>query len=127
MPLANVLAMAVGLAIAAFGVLGIASPSVLLEVGRSLQSSGGLWLVAFIRVVFGAILVWAAPNSRTPRTLLVLGILIIIAGVVTPFIGVERSRGMFDWWSSQGSSMRVWPVIAIGLGLYISYVVTSPA
>ena len=112
MPVANIFAMAVGLAIAAFGALGLASPPVLLELGRALQSTGGLYLVAFIRLVSGAILIWAAPNSRTPRILLALGILIIIAGVVTPFIGVERARGIFDWWASQGSSMaRAWPCL----------------
>ena len=128
MPVANICAMAVGLCIAAFGVLGLASPSTLLEFGRSLQATGGLFFLAFIRVVCGGILVWAAPNSRTPRILIALGILIIIGGLATPFIGLEKARAMFDWWASQGSSMaRVWPVIAISLGGYIAWVVTSPA
>ena len=128
MPVANICAMAVGLFMAAFGVLGIASPPTLLELGRALQSAGGLWLLAFVRIVSGAILIWAAPNSRTPRILIVLGILIIIGGLATPFIGVERSKAMFDWWTSQGSSLaRTWPIIAIGLGGYIAWVVTPPA
>ena len=127
MPIANILAMGVGFLIAAVGVLGIASPSVLLELGRALQSTGGLWFLALIRIVCGAILIWAAPNSRTPRILIGLGILIILGGLATPFIGVERSRAMFDWWMSQGSTMaRAWPAIAIGVGAYIAYVVTLP-
>ena len=127
MPVANICAMAVGLFIAAFGVLGIASPSTLLELGRALQTTGGLWLLAFIRIVSGAILIWAAPNSRTPRILIGLGILIIIGGLATPFIGVERTREMFNWWTSQGSSLaRAWPMLAIGLGGFIAWVVTPP-
>ena len=63
-----------------------------------------------------------------PRVLIALGILIILFGLATPFIGIERSRAMFELWTSQGTSMaRAWPVIAIALGAYISYVVTSPA
>jgi hypothetical protein len=128
MPLANLCAMAVGLLIAAIGVLGIASPSALLELGRALQSIGGVWLLGFVRIVCGAILLWAAPNARMPRVLIALGILIILFGLATPFIGIERSRAMFELWTSQGTSMaRAWPVIAIALGAYISYVVTSPA
>jgi len=120
--------MAVGLLIAAIGVLGIASPSALLELGRALQSIGGVWLLGFVRIVCGAILLWAAPNARMPRVLIALGILIILFGLATPFIGIERSRAMFELWTSQGTSMaRAWPVIAIALGAYISYVVTSPA
>ena len=125
MSIPNFLAMALGFIVAAVGVLGMVSPSVLLELGRALQSPGALYVVAAARVVFGAILVWAAPNSRAPRTLLVLGIFIIVAGLGTPFFGVDRSRSVFDWWSTQGSFLaRAWPVAAIGLGLFIAYAST---
>ena len=127
MPIANLLATALGLVVAAIGVLGIAAPAVLVELGRSLQSSGSLYVAAVIRVAFGAILFWAAPNSRTPRTLHVLGIFIIIAGLLTPFIGVERSRAMFGWWSTQDPFLtRALPMVAVGLGLFIAYAASSP-
>jgi hypothetical protein len=88
---------------------------VLVELGKALQTSGGLWLLGFVRIVCGAILIWAAPNSRTPRILIALGILIIVGGLATPFIGVEKTRAIFEWWTSQGSSLaRAWPFIAIG-------------
>ena len=126
MPIANLLAMALGFVVAATGVLGVAAPSALLELGRSLQSASALYVAAAVRVAFGAILIWAAPNSRTPRTLRILGIFIIIAGLVTPFFGVERSRAILDWWSTQGSFFtRAWPIVAIGFGFFIAYA-TSP-
>jgi hypothetical protein len=122
MPIANLLAMALGLVVTATGVLGLAAPSVLVEVGRSLQSAGALYVLAVVRVAFGAILLWAASNSHTPRILRVLGVFIIIAGVATPFFGVERSHSLFDWWSTQGSSVaRAWPIAAIVFGLFIAY------
>jgi hypothetical protein len=125
MPIQNLLAVALGLVVAAIGVLGVAAPSVLLELGRSLQSAGALYVIAAVRIGFGAILIWAASNSRTPRTLRVLGVFIIIAGVVTPFLGVERSRTAFDWWSTQGSFLtRVWPFAAVGFGVFIAYAAT---
>jgi hypothetical protein len=120
--------MAVGFCIAAFGVLGLWSPATLLELGKALQTTGGLWLLGFVRIACGGILIWAAPNSRTPRILVGLGILIILGGLATPFVGVEKTRAMFDWWTTQGSSLaRTWPFIAIGLGAFIAWVVTSPA
>jgi hypothetical protein len=126
MPIANVLAMALGFVIAAIGVLGIAAPSILLEFGRSMQSTGALYFLAAVRIGFGAILLWAAANSRTPVTLRILGILIIIAGLVTPFLGTERSHGMLQWLSAQGPFFtRAWPIMAIGFGLFIAYA-TSP-
>ncbi len=122
MPIANLLAMGLGFVIAAIGVLGMAAPSVLLEFGRSLQSAGALYVVATLRVALGAILIWAAPDSRTPRTLRIIGVLIIVAGVVTPFFGVERSRAVLDWWSTQGSFFtRAWLTMAVIFGLFIAY------
>ena len=121
------LAMALGLIVAALGALGVAAPSVLLEFGRSLQTSNALYIVAAVRVMFGAILLWVAPASRTPKILRVLGVFIIIAGVVTPFFGVERARAMIDWWSTQGAYFtRAWALVAVAFGLFISYAVTSP-
>ena len=126
MAVANILAMGLGFVIAAIGVFGVVAPSNLLELGRSLQSAGALYIVAAMRVGFGIILFWAAPNSRTPRTLRILGIVIIVAGLVTPFFGVERTRAAFDWWSSHGSFfMRAWPVAAVGFGLFIAYSTSS--
>ncbi len=125
MPLQNLLAVALGLVVAAIGVLGVAAPSVLLEFARSLQSVGALYVIAAVRIGFGAILIWAASNSRTPRTLVILGVFIIIAGAATPFFGVERSRTVLDWWSSQGSFLtRAWPFAAVGFGVFIAYVAT---
>ena len=102
MRIAKVLAVSLGLIIAAVGLLGVAAPSVLLEFGRLLQSTNALYIVAGVRVMFGGVLLWVAPTSRTPRIFRVLGVFIIIAGVITPFFGVERSRAMFEWWSTQG-------------------------
>ena len=122
MPIANFIAMALGFVIAAIGVLGIAAPSAVFELGRSLQSASALCVLAALRVALGTILVWAAPDSRTPRTLRIFGVLIIVAGVATPFFGVERSRAMFDWWSTQGSFfMHAWPVTAVLFGLFVAY------
>ena len=127
MPIANLLAMALGFVIAAIGVLGMAAPLVLLELGRSLQSAGAIYVVATLRVALGAILIWAAPDSRTPRTLRIIGVLIIVAGVVTPFFDVDRSRAMLDWWSTQGSFFtRAWPTMAVIFGLFSAYAAAPP-
>jgi uncharacterized membrane protein YidH (DUF202 family) len=123
----KVLAMALGLVVAAFGVLGVAAPTVLLEFGRSLQTSNALYIVAAVRVMFGVILLRVAPASRTPIILRVLGAFLIMAGVLTPFFGVERARAAFDWWSTQGPRFtQAWAIVAVVFGLFIGYAVTSP-
>ena len=114
MPIANFLAMALAFVVAAIGVLGVTAPAVLLEFGRSLQSTGALLVVAALRVAFGAILLWAAPDSRTPRTLRIIGVLVVVAGVATPFLGVERTP-------SASFVARVLPGATIVFGLLVAY------
>ena len=116
-----------GLIIVAFGVVDIAAPSVLLEFGRSLLTPTALYVVAVVRVIFGALLLWIASASRMPRTLRVIGVLVIVAGLFTPFFGVERSKAILNWWSSQGPlSIRTLGGVAIIFGLFLVYVVNSP-
>jgi len=110
----KLLAMAMGFIIAGIGVFGVVAPSAFLEFGRSLQTPNALYIIAAVQVIFGAALLWVAPITRTPRTLRALGALIIIAGVLTPFIGTERSRAMLDWWSTQGSLFtRAWAGVEV--------------
>lgn len=109
-------------AIVLLGVIGLVSPSGLLGIGRSLQSPEALYAVAFIRVIFGALLFWIAPASRLPRTLRAIGVIIFAAGIFTPIVGVERAQAMLTWWSAQGSVfMRAWACIAIAFGIFIIY------
>ena len=123
----KLLAMAMGFIIAGIGVFGVAAPSAFLEFGRSLQTPNVLYIIAAVRVIFGAVLLWVAPVSRTPKILRVLGVLIVIAGVLTPFIGVERPRAMLDWWSTQGPLFtRAWMGVALVFGLFIVYAITTP-
>lgn len=118
------LALLVGLTIAAIGILGIVAPMVLLDAFRSSQTQLGLYVVATVRVAFGLFLIGAAAASRLPRTLRVLGAVIIVAGIITPFVGVERTRAILDWWSAQGTIfMRGWAVIALIFGLFIIYAI----
>jgi hypothetical protein len=119
-------AIVVGVLITALGFVGLAAPSALLACAHSLQTPTALYVIAALRVGFGVVLVRVAALSRAPITLRVLGVLIIIAGIITPFFGVERSRAVVEWWSAQGSTfMRVWAGIAVAFGLFIIYAVTS--
>jgi hypothetical protein len=118
-------AVLVGLVIAAFGILGIAAPTVLLEVAAFALTQAGFYVAAALRIAFGLVLIAAAAGSRLPRTLRTLGALFVVAGIVTPIIGVERARALVHWWSSHGSGFtRVWAVLPAILGLFVIYAAT---
>ena len=111
----------------AIGLVGVVAPSIILEFGRSLLTPAALYAVAALRVGTGVVLVLVASTSRLPAVLRIVGIVIIIAGVLTLFLSVEHSRAILDWWSNQGSSfMRFCLVGPIAVGLFIVYALTSP-
>jgi len=115
----------VGLIIAAIGILGLVAPSLLLDTARLAQSQVGLYVVAALRIAFGLALIGAASAARLPGTLRILGVLFVVAGIISPFFGVERIREILDWWSAQGPTfMRVWAVFPVMLGLFIVYAAT---
>ena len=123
----RILASIAGLAIAALGVLGIAAPAALLEIGASLLTPTALYVVAAVRVLVGVLLLLVASVSRLPRTLRVFGVVIVIAGLLTPLFGVERAAAMFNQLSIRGlSTVRAVSAVAFAFGLLLVYALSSP-
>lgn len=123
----KLLAIVIGLLIGAVGLVGMVAPSLLLEFGRSLLTPTALYVVAALRIGIGVVLVRIAAVSRLPKVLRVLGVFFILAGLATPFFGVERARAVFDWWSSQGAwFMRVCAGVPVAFALFIVYAVIPP-
>jgi hypothetical protein len=119
-----ILAVALCLLIAALGGLGVIAPERLLDTVRRFQSPAGLYAAAAIRVVLGAALFLAADTSRSPEVIRGLGIFVFVAGLVTPFFGVERYRALLDWWSARGEVfVRAWAAFAVAFGLGLAYLV----
>jgi hypothetical protein len=122
----TVIALVFSLSVAALGALGVVSPARLINFVRYFQTPSGLYLAAALRVVMGLALFFAAPASRAPEALRILGVFIIAAGVLIPFIGLERFRRFFDWWSALGSTiLRAWAAFALGFGLLLSYALAT--
>ena len=121
-----VVALVLSLFIAALGALGIAAPGRLVAVVRSFETPAGLYAAAALRLALGIALFVAAPDSRAPNVIRILGVLIFIAGLATPFFGLERIRKLLDWWSNRGSLfLRLWSGIACGFGVWLAYTVAG--
>jgi hypothetical protein len=117
-------ALVISLFIAALGALGVASPARLLSVVRSFQTPAGLYLAAVLRVVLGMALFLAAPVSRAPELIRVLGAVVFVAGLITPLFGLKRFRRLLDWWSARGSAfIRAWATVTLAVGLLLAYAV----
>lgn len=117
-------ALVLSLLVALLGALGVVAPERLLDVVRRFQTPAGLYAAAAIRLVLGLALLLAAPASRAPEAVRILGVFIVVAGVITPFFGIERFRRLLEWWSALGPGLvRAWAVFALVFGLLLAYTV----
>ena len=84
------------------GAISFAAPDLRLSLERSVITPAGLYAIAALRIAIGLGLVLAGPASRARRTLRVLGLIVIIAGLSTPLFGVARARAVVNWLASAG-------------------------
>ncbi len=120
------LAVVVALAIVALGLIGVAAPDTLLDISRHLVTRPGLYAVAAFRVAYGALLIAIARGSRMPRTVRVVGIIVVIAGLLTPLFGVDRAHAYIGWLASQGPAIvRLVGCAAAAFGLLLVYAVRA--
>jgi hypothetical protein len=120
-------ALTFSIVIAVVGAVGIVVPTSLLAIAGLFVTPVGIYAAAALRLVLGTALFVAAPTSQAPQTLRILGVVIIVAGLVTPLIGVARARAIVEWWTGQGTAlMRVWAGVALALGVFLTYAAAPP-
>lgn len=106
--------------VAIVGAIGLIRPEALIGIARHFQTPAGLYAAAGLRILLGIALLLAAPTSRAPGVIRVLGAFVLVAGFVTPFVGAERARAIVDWWSEQGGVvMRAWAGFALAIGCFL--------
>ena len=114
--------MAFSLLIAGLGALGVCAPTRLLAFTRRFQTPAGLYVAAAARLIFGAALFLAAPESRAPVAIRIVGVVVFAAGLALPWVGHERLWRMFDWWAAHGANaMRALGAVVLVGGLALSY------
>ena len=108
------------------GLTGIFWPEGLVSVGQYSFTPVGLYVVAIIRVAIGLVLFLAAPASRAPRTLRILGVIVCVAGVVVASLSIQRAQELMDWWTAHGLRfVRVAAAVVVAVGSFIAYA-TAP-
>jgi hypothetical protein len=119
------LALAVAAFLALVGITGVFAPDLLVAIGRYVVTPAGLYAIAVVRVAVGIVLIMAAPLSRAPRLLRALGALALLAGLMTPLFGVERTRAVLEWESAQGTALiRAGAAVAVVLGGFLAFAVS---
>jgi hypothetical protein len=112
----------IGVLIVFQGLLGILLPETFMGLVKEFQYPPVISIAALIRVAFGLALCFAAPASRAPVLLGVLGAFIVVGGLLTPFFGMHFAHVILGWWSDGGVAMvRGWAVLALVLGSFVAW------
>ena len=109
--------------------ISFAAPDLRLSLERSVITPAGLYMIAALRIALGLVFVLAAPPSRAPRTIRGLGLIVIIAGLSTPWFGVARAQTVVNWVASASAGpwlMRLDAVVGMALGGFVVYVFRTP-
>lgn len=114
-------ALVIGLLIVAQGILGLVAPAFFLQLIEWIQTPPNIYFAAVVRVAFGLVLLLTAPQSRAPVVLRILGGLIALGGLLTPFVGVRLADVILGWWSQGPGIIRAWASGALVLGLFVVY------
>jgi hypothetical protein len=122
----SVVVAGLSLAIMAIGALGLASPEALMSLVRRWQTPLGIWVAAGFRIAFGVAVWLAAPSSRTPTVLQILGALSVMSGIALPLVGLSRFAAIVSWWERRSAGFkRTWAGVACAFGGFLLWSVTG--
>jgi hypothetical protein len=122
----TLIALGLSVFVAGFGALGVLLPTGFLSLLRRFESSTGLYVAAAFRIALGISLIYSAHTSHTPEVIRIVGIVILLAGLALPFIGVDRVRTVIEWLSSRGPlAVRIWAGVTLAFGLFLIYAVVT--
>ena len=123
----RLLGLAIGALVILASAISFAVPDLRLSLERSVMTPAGLYSIAALRIAIGLVLVLAAPTSRAPRLLRALGVMVMIAGLSTPWLGVDRARAIMDRVENAGPwLMRLDAIVGMALGGFLVYVFRTP-
>jgi hypothetical protein len=102
------------------GLTGVLWPEGLMQLATHAHSRSGLYVLAVARIVLGGLLFFAGSATRTPKTIRVIGLVIVIAGIVTALISPERAELMQVWLVARGpDTLRIAACFPLLVGVFV--------
>jgi hypothetical protein len=123
----RLLGLVIGALVILASAISFAAPDLRLSLERSVMTPAGFYAIAALRIAVGLAFVLAAPASRAPRLLRALGVIVMIAGLSTPWFGVDRAHAVMDRVANAGPwLMRLDATAGMALGGFLVYVFRTP-
>jgi hypothetical protein len=116
----KIIALFVATLLVLVGLTGVLWPEGLMALAAYSFTGSGLYVVGAARIILGGLLVLAATATRTPKTVRVIGLIVLAAGIATALIPADRALAMKDMWLSRGPEpLRIAACFPLAVGIFI--------
>jgi hypothetical protein len=109
----------------AIGVAIALAPDAVIALSRKLVSPIGIYVAAAVRCAIGLALLLIARGSRAPAVLRTFGVVLVLAGIVFQFLGVESSKARVEWEANHLVFLRLEGLLFIWGG-FVIYKLAKP-
>jgi len=107
------------LLIVGFGLMASIYPVGFVAIVDLMQMPPMLYVAATLRLLLGTAFLSAAQGSRATLAVFFLGVVMVLGGIVTPFIGQGIARPILDaWLNGEAAIVRGWGVGVVVLGSF---------
>jgi hypothetical protein len=114
------IALIIALMMVSLGLTGVLWPEGLMQLASNSFTGTGMYVVAAVRVVLGALLIVAASATRTPKTIRVIGLIILLVGIAGAFVPAERALAVKDWLVNRGpDTLRIAACLPLVVGIFV--------
>ena len=102
------------------GLTGVLWPEGLMQLATYSFTGTGLYVIGAVRIILGGLLFVAASATRTPKTIRVIGLIVLVAGIATALIPADRALAMKDMWLARGpDTLRIAACFPLAVGIFI--------
>lgn len=110
----------IGIVIAGIGFMSVMNPALIRRMLKFWRAGRRIYAGGIVRIVFGAVFLFAASRSGIPAVLYTIGILSFTGGVLIFVWKLEKAKAMLDWWDKRPDTvLRVIALFALLIGALI--------
>ena len=112
----------IGILLAIIGVVLVTMPGLALKFVQWAKQGKRCYMGGVVRIILGGLLIWASPVATIMWIPLVVGIIMVIAGILIFVFGVEKIHGVLTWWENKPEHFRQGCAVAAAvIGVLLIY------
>jgi len=112
----------IGIYLMAIGCVIILRPKAHKKIFDFFRHGKRIYLAGALRILFGALLLSVAPQSRLEAFLTILGVLSLVGGILIFLLKQAKLYAMMDWFEKRPAGFtRLWGIVAVVIGALFVY------